>query len=174
MEFLRSTAGEAIVRKRQEKRWCNWGALRWVEVRAVRSFAPAPAAGSDPAGFSAVQKGKAATLVMRQQTTPARESFHVATCTVAALGAITVFAVPTPPTSRKAGQLLGCPASRPAGANHPVYFGLAKVLSSPTLSTVDGRHTIGGALNVKTQDRCKREIFPGAAKMSLSVVKCGG
>lgn len=27
----------------QEKRWCNWGALRRLEVRAVRSFAPASA-----------------------------------------------------------------------------------------------------------------------------------
>lgn len=120
------------------------------------------------------QKRKAATLVMRQQTTPAREPFHVATRTVAALDAITAFAVPTPTTSRKVGQLLGCPTSRPAGANHPVYFGLAKVLGLPTLSTVDGRHTIRGALNVKTQDRCKCQIFPGPAKMSVSVMKCVG
>ncbi len=115
-------------------------------------------------------KGKGCDIGYAPVSRSCEGAEHVATCTVAALGAITAFAVPAPATSRKACRLPGCPASRPAGANHPAYFGLAKLLGPPTLSAVDGGHTSRGRLNVKSQELCKRNFLAGAPRTKAS---CG-
>ena len=71
---------------------------------------------------------KAATLVMLQLPAPAREQNNPDACTVAALDAITAFAVPNPncpSQSRRFFQVWSF-AELPRLADHPAYFGLAK------------------------------------------------
>jgi hypothetical protein len=83
---------------------------------------------------------KAATLVMLQPSAPAREQNSPDACTVAALDAITAFAVPNPncpSQSRRFFQVWQSTGS-PRLLDHPAYFGLAKVYFGPTLSAVDG------------------------------------
>jgi hypothetical protein len=61
-------------------------------------------------------------------------------CTVAALDAITAFAVPGPNCSSQSRRFfqVWSRSELPRLADHPAYFGLAKVYFGPTLSAVDG------------------------------------
>jgi hypothetical protein len=63
----------------------------------------------------------------------------VEACTVAALDAITAFAVPNPncPSQSRRFFRVWSLAESPRLADHPAYFGLAKVYFGPTLSAVD-------------------------------------
>jgi hypothetical protein len=77
---------------------------------------------------------------MLQLPAPAREQNNPDACTVAALDAITAFAVPDPncpSQSRRFFQVWQSTGS-PRLPDHPAYFGLAKVYFGPTLSAVDG------------------------------------
>src|SRR5207244_9833131 len=61
-----------------------------------------------------------------------READSVETCTVTAPDAITAFAVPNPNSSSQSSRLfqVRLPNRSPCRANHPVYFGPAKVYFS--------------------------------------------
>ena len=64
-------------------------------------------------------------------------------CTVTALDAITAFAVPNPncPSQSRRFFQVWSPSELPRLADHPAYFGLAKVYFGPTLSAVDARES---------------------------------
>src|ERR1700746_2218168 len=76
---------------------------------------------------------------MLQLPAPARERNNVDACTVAALDAITAFAVPNPncPSQSRRFFQVWSRSELPRLADHPAYFGLGKVLFGPTLSAVD-------------------------------------
>ena len=76
---------------------------------------------------------------MLQLSAPAREQNSADACTVAALDAITAFAVPNPncPSQSRRFFQVWQPSELPRLPDHPAYFGLAKVYFGPTLSAVD-------------------------------------
>ncbi len=76
---------------------------------------------------------------MLQLPAPAREQNNPDACTVAALDAITAFAVPNPncPSQSRRFFQVWRSAELPRLLDHPAYFGLAKVYFGPTLSAVD-------------------------------------
>ncbi len=88
------------------------------------------------------QVKRAVTLVTLSLPTPARESTAWKRAPSQPLDAITAFAVPSPSASSQEQPVFsGSGAHRVAPvADHPAYFGLAKV-NSLTLSAVDMRHT---------------------------------
>src|SRR5579864_2137809 len=65
---------------------------------------------------------------MLQLSAPARERNNVDACTVAALDAITAFAVPNPncPSQSRRFFQVQSPCRSPRPADHSVYFGLAQ------------------------------------------------
>jgi hypothetical protein len=85
---------------------------------------------------------------MLQLPAPAREQNNPDACTVAALDAITAFAVPNPncPSQSRRFFQVWQSTELPRLLDHPAYFGLAKVYFGPTLSAVDRSENVNAAI----------------------------
>ena len=82
------------------------------------------------------------TLVMLQPPAPARKPTAWMHAPSQPFDAITAFAVPNPNYSSQNSRFfqVWLPDELPRRTDHSAYFGLAKVLVKPILSTVDARH----------------------------------
>jgi hypothetical protein len=106
---------------------------------------------------------------MLQPSAPAREQNDPDACTVAALDAITAFAVPNPncPSQSRRFFQVWQSTELPRFLDHPAYFGLAKVYFGPTLSAVDGsevkRHVKKCQCRISVQRVDKTVVIASAA-----------
>ena len=84
------------------------------------------------------ENGKGCDIGYALATSSCEEASSVDACTVAALDAITAFAVQTPTTPRRVSRFfrVWLSSGSPRPTDHSAYFGLANLIE-PTLSAVD-------------------------------------